>query len=44
MNKSEKRRIDSIIRKAERVIGEYQPSVASVYLETLEGKAGDGVG
>ena len=43
VSKSEKRRIDSIIRKAERVIGEYQPSVDSVYLETLERKAGDGV-
>ena len=43
VSKSEKRRIDSIIRKAERVIGEYQPSVDSVYLETIERKAGDGV-
>ena len=35
VSKSEKRRIDSIIRKAERVIGEYQPSVNSVYLDLL---------
>ena len=36
--KSEKRRIDGIIRKAERVIGECQPSVDSVYLDLLRGK------
>ena len=37
-SKSEKRRIDSIVRKAERVIGECQPSVDSVYLDLLRGK------
>ena len=31
MSKRENRRIDSIIRKAERVIGASQPSVDSVY-------------
>ena len=38
VSKSEKRRIDGIIRKAERVIGECQPSVNSVYLDLLRGK------
>ena len=38
MSKSEKRRIDSIVRKAERVIGECQPSVDSVYLDLVRGK------
>ena len=38
MSKSEKRRIDGIVRKAERVIGECQPSVDSVYLDLLRGK------
>ena len=36
--KSEKRRIDSIVRKAERLIGECQPSVDSVYLDLVRGK------
>ena len=35
MSKSEKRRIDGIVRKAERAIGECQPSV---YLDLLRGK------
>ena len=38
VSKSEKRRIDGIVRKAERVIGECQPSVDSVYLNLLRGK------
>ena len=38
MSKSEKRRIDSIVRKAERVIGGCQPSVDSVYLDLVRGK------
>ena len=38
MSKSEKRRIDGIVRKAESVIGECQPSVDSVYLDLLRGK------
>ena len=38
MSKSEKRRIDSIVRNVERVIGECQPSVASVYLDLVRGK------
>ena len=38
MSKSEKRRIDGIVRKAERVIGECQPSMDSVYLDLLRGK------
>ena len=38
MSKSEKRRIDSIVRKVERVIGECQPSVDSVYHHLLRGK------
>ena len=38
MSKSEKRRIDGIVRKAERVIGEYRPSVDSVSLDLLRGK------
>ena len=38
MSKSEKRCIDSIVRKAERVIGECQPSVDSVYLDLVRGK------
>ena len=38
MSKSEKRRIDGIVRKAERVIGECQPSVDSVYLDLLRGR------
>lgn len=38
VSKSEKRRIDGIVRKAERVIGECQPSVDSVYLDLLRGK------
>ena len=38
MSKSEKHRIDSIARKAERVIGECQLSVDSVYLDLLRGK------
>ena len=38
VGKSEKRRIDSIVRKAERVIGECQLSVDSVYLDLLRGK------
>ena len=39
VSKSEKRRIDSIIMKAERVIGECQPSVDSVYLDLVRGKS-----
>ena len=35
---SEKHRIDSIVRKAERVIGQCQPSVDSVYLDLVRGK------
>ena len=35
MSKSEKRRIDSIVRKADRVIGECQPLVDSVYLDLV---------
>ena len=35
---SNKLRIDSIVRKAERVIGECQPSVDSVYLDLVRGK------
>ena len=38
MSKSEKRRIDGIVRKAERAIGECQQSVDSVYLDLLRGK------
>ena len=38
VSKSEKRCIDGIVRKAERVIGECQPSVDSVYLDLLRGK------
>ena len=38
MSKNEKRRIDSIVRKAEWVIGECQPSVDSVYLDLSRGK------
>ena len=38
MSKSEKRRIDSIVRKAERVIGGCQPAVDSVYLDLVRGK------
>ena len=38
VSKSEKRRIDSIVRKAERVIGKCQPSVDSVYPDILKGK------
>ena len=38
MSKREKRRIDSIVRKAERVIGASQPSVDSVYLDLVGGK------
>ena len=38
MSKSETRRIDSIVRKAEIVTGEWQPSVDSVYLYLLRGK------
>ena len=38
MSKSEKRRIYSIARKAERVIGACQPSVDSVYLDLVRGK------
>ncbi len=37
-SKSEKCRIDNIVRKSERVIGECQPSVDSVYLDLLRGK------
>ena len=33
VSKSEKHRIDSIVRKAERVIGECQLSVDSVYID-----------
>ena len=36
--KGEKSRIDSIVRKAERVIGGCQPSVDSVYLDLVRGK------
>ena len=38
MSKCEKRRIDMIVRKADRVIGECQPSVDSVYLDLVRGK------
>ncbi len=38
VSKSEKRRIDSIVREAERVIGECQSSVDSVYLVLLRGE------
>ena len=38
VSKREKRRIDSIVRKAERVIGVCQPSVDSVYLDLVRGK------
>ena len=38
VSKREKRRIDSIVRKAERVIGASQPSVDSVYLDLVGGK------
>ena len=38
MSKNKKRRIDSIARKAEGVIGECQLSVDSVYLDLLRGK------
>ena len=38
MSKSEKRRIDSIVGKAERVIGRCQPSVDLVYPDILKGK------
>ena len=38
MSKSEKRRIDGFVTKAERVNGECQPSVDSVYLDLLRGK------
>ena len=38
MSKSEKRRIDSIVRKAARVIGECQPSVDSVYIDLVRCK------
>ena len=38
MGKREKSRIDSIVRKAEMVIGECQPSVDSVYLDLVKGK------
>ena len=38
VSKREKRRIDSIVRKAERVIGAYQPSVDSVHLDLVRGK------
>ena len=38
MSKREKRSIESIVRKAERVIGECQPSVDSVYLDLVRGK------
>ena len=38
MSKREKRRIDGIVRKAERVIGASQPSVDSVYLDLVGGK------
>ena len=38
MSKREKRRIYSMVRKAERVIGECQPSVESVYLDLVRGK------
>ena len=38
VSKSKTRRIDSIVRKAERVIGECQPSVDSVYLDLLKVK------
>ena len=38
VSKSETRRIDGIVRKAERVIGECQPSMDSVYLDLLRGK------
>ena len=38
MGKREKRRIESIVRKAERVNGTSQPSVDSVYLDLVRGK------
>ena len=38
VSKREKRRIDSIVKKAERVIGASQPSVDSVYLDLVGGK------
>ena len=38
VSKREKRRIDSIVRKAQRVIGVCQPSVDSVYLDLVRGK------
>ena len=38
MSKSEKRRIDSIVRNVERVIGASQPSVDSVFLDLVRGK------
>ena len=38
MSKREKLRIDSIVRKAEKVIGECQPSVDSFYLDIVRGK------
>ena len=38
MSKSEKCRIDGIVRQAEMVIGECQPSVDSVYLDLMRGK------
>ena len=38
MDKSQKRRIDSIVRKAERAIRDCQLSVDSVYLDILRGK------
>ena len=38
VSKSEKRRTDGIVRKAERVIGASQPSVDSVYLDLVGGK------
>ena len=36
VSKLEKRRIDSIVRKAERVIGEYQPSMDSTSISGEE--------
>ena len=38
MSKNKKRPINSIVRKAEIVIGQCQPSVDSVYLSLLRGK------
>ena len=38
VSKREKRRIDVIVRKAERLIGASQPSVDSVYLDLVGGK------